>query len=362
MGQHLGHGSLQAHRRGGCQGQHQQAHVAEGAVGHQAADVGGGNGIEGAIHRAHGTGGGDPGRKGTPGLGQQAHTKAQQAIGPQLRHHTPQQHHHRRRCFRVADRLPAMQGHHRQLDAETEHQQGQHPALGRGRQGRGGQGLEAEAHGGVGAGGALTEPAEGQYAAQQAEARHRPIEQEAHGGPGTALAAPDRYQQGGGDQHQLKCQHEQQGVAGQESPHHPQVGGQHQGEIKARAALVCGGGQHRHGGNQAREQHQRQRQPIEAQIQTQPQPGHPFEGQGSGRLAPGQQAHQQLGQGGAGGQTAHQAGAARRQQGEQQAHQQRKQEQQQQGHGGGLRAERWTGAADQRRSARPPSAAPRAPR
>ena len=255
-----------------------------------------------------------------------------------------------------------MQGHHRQLDAETEHQQGQHPALGRGRQGRGGQGLEAEAHGGVGAGGALPEPAKGQHAAQQAEARHRPIEQEAHGGPGTALAAPDRHQQGGGDQHQLEGQHEQKGVAGQERPHHPQVGGQHQGEIETGAALVCGGGQHRHGGDQGREQHQRQRQPIEAQIQAQPQPGQPFDRQGSGRLAPGQQAHQQLGQGGTGGQPAHQSWAARLEQGQQQAHQQGKQEQQQQGHGGGLRAEQWARAADQRRSARPPSAAPRAPR
>ena len=254
-----------------------------------------------------------------------------------------------------------MQGHHRQLDAETEHQQGQHPALGRGRQGRGSQGLEAETHGGIGASSALAEPAEGQHATQQAQARHRPIEQKAHGGPGTALAAPDRHQQGGGDQHQLKGEHEQQGVAGQERPHHPQVGGQHQGEIKARAALVCGGGQHRHGGNQAREQHQRQRQPIEAQIKAQTQPGQPFEGQGSGRLAPGQQAHHQLGQGGASGETAHQPGAARRQQGEQQAHQQGKQEQQQQGHGGGLRAERWTRAANQRQSARPPSATRRAP-
>ena len=44
-----------------------------------------------------------------------------------------------------------------------------------------------------------------------------------------------------------------------------------------------------------------------------------------------------------------------------QAHQQGKQEQQQQGHGGSLRAKRWTRAADQRQSARPPSAAPRAP-
>ena len=60
VGQDLGHSALEAHRGGGGDGEHQQPHVAQGAVGHQQADVGLGDGIEGTVNHTHGSGGGDP--------------------------------------------------------------------------------------------------------------------------------------------------------------------------------------------------------------------------------------------------------------------------------------------------------------
>ncbi len=40
-------------------GQDQQTHVAEGAIGHQTADIGLGDGVEGAVHGGGGSGDGD---------------------------------------------------------------------------------------------------------------------------------------------------------------------------------------------------------------------------------------------------------------------------------------------------------------
>ena len=228
--------------------------------------------------------------------------------------------HHRRRRLAIGERLPAMQRHHRQLQPEAQQQQGQHPGLRRRGEAAAGQGLEAEIHRrgstgqGTGLARALAEPAEGQHSGQQAEAGDGPVQQEAHGGPGPALAAPDGHQQGGGDQHQLEGQHKQQGVLGQEGADHAQVGGQQQRVVEPGATLVDGGGEHRHRREQGREQHQRQRESIKAELQPQAQARQPAQGQVGRRLAPGQQPHRQLGQGHSGRQATHQGAPALRQQ------------------------------------------------
>ena len=118
-----------------------------------------------------------------------------------------------------------MQRHHGQLQPKSKQQQGQHPGLGSWSEGRCRQGLKTEAHGAARS--ALTQPTEGQYPSKQAEARNGAIKQEARGSSCSSLTSPDSHQQRGGDQHQFKCQHKQQGIAGEEGAHHPEVGGKH---------------------------------------------------------------------------------------------------------------------------------------
>ena len=328
MGQHLGHGPLQAEGRGGGDRQHQQTHVPKRAVGHQTTHVRLGNGIEGAIDGTDGPDGGDPGRPGRPGLRQKANAETQQAIGAELRNGTTHQHHHRRRGLGIGERLPAVQRHHGQLQPEGQQQQGQDPALGGRRQRGGGELVEAETEA------RLVQPAQGEHRRQQGQTGDGPIEKEADGRSGAPLPAPDGHQQGGGDQDQLVGQHEQQGVAGEERPHQAHIGGEQQREEQTGPVLLGGSRQHRQSREQRGQHHQGQRQAIEAEVEGQAEAGQPGLVQRRRRLAPAQQRQQQLGQRGDQGEAAHQGGAAIGQQGEQQGGQQRQTRQQQQEGGG----------------------------
>ena len=304
VGQDLGHRTLQAHRGGSGQGQHQQTEMAQGAVGHQPPHLQLGNRIQGPVHRRHRAGGGNPGRPGGPGLGQEAHPKAQQPVGPHLRHRTAEQHHHRNRRLAIGERLPAVQRHDRQLQAKGQQQQGQDPTLGAGRQRGLGQVVEVEAEA-VG-----IEPTKSEHRGQQTQARYGAVQQKPNRRAGLARAAPDRHQQRGGDQHQFIGQHEQQRIAGQEGPHHPHVGGQQQAEKQPRPRLIRRRRQHGGDREQGGEQHQGQRQVVEAQLQLQAQLRHPGQMQRRRRQPPADQAHQQLGGRHQGGQVAHHQGAA----------------------------------------------------
>ena len=323
MGQDLGDGTLQAQGGGGRDRQHQQAHVAQGAVGHQAADVVLGDGVEGPVDGTDGTGGGDPGGPGTPGVGQEAHPEAQQAVGAQLGDHPTEHHHHRGGRLAVGEGLPAVQGNDGQLEAEAHQQQNQDPALRRHREGDLRQGGVAEIPM-LGA-----EPAEAQHGRQQGEPGDRAVEQEAHGGGGTALTPPDGHQQRGGNQNELEEEDEQQGVAGQEGAAHSDVGGQQQGMEEPRAALIGAGRQDRERGQQGGEQQQRQRQAVEGEIQPQSQLRQPVESQIRWRQPPAEESEQELQACGQGGQGTHGGGALRWQQLDQQGSEQGQNQEQQ---------------------------------
>ena len=181
-----------------------------------------------------------------------------------------------------------MQGGDRQLEAAGQQQQRQDPATLPGTELGLGQRLVTEIDA------VAVEPAQGQDSGQQAEPGDGAVEHESDGGPGPPPSAPNGHQQGRGNQHQLEGQHKQQGVAGQECPYHPQVGGQQQAEEQARAGLVDRGDENRQRGQQGRQQHQRQAQAIQAQIQSQPQFRQPGLVEVAGGIPPTEQPQQQL--------------------------------------------------------------------
>ena len=168
-------------------------------------------------------------------------------------------------------RQPGVEGHQRNLDAETDQQGDKQHELTPHRQPFAEDWGEAEIH----RAGEQGQPKEG---AQNEHTGDGGEDQELGGRVGALGSAPDRDQQPEGNQLQLVKQEEQQEVLRQEGPIHGAADQEQQGEVDARPLADVAGAHRRHQGEGTVHQHQGQGEAVDAEAVIEADHRHPAEG------------------------------------------------------------------------------------